>query len=66
MEHLNDNETHEEHIVVAEVYMRHKRHRQIALSDVAVLYGQRPHHDDVWIASPYDFVAAGEVFMLSY
>ena len=36
------------------------------MRDIALFYGQRPQHKDVWHLSPYEFVTHWEIQLLSY
>ena len=49
-----------------EIDARNPRRRKITIRDVATLYGQRPHHPDLWYLSPYEFVMKWEPKLLSY
>ena len=56
VETLNDNKIAQKKAQFMEVDNRNSRKRKITLRDVAVLYGQRPKHQDVWHLSPYEFL----------
>ena len=66
VETLNDQRASVQSASFCEIDARNPRRRRVTIRDVAMLYGQRPKHDDIWHLSPYEFVMYWEPVMCSY
>ena len=66
VESLNDQKVAGQTAVFAEVDARNPKRRKVTIRDVAMLYGQRPKHPDLWTLSPYEFTMYWEPVLATY
>ena len=66
VETLNDSRPSDDAATFAEIDSRNPMKKKITIRDVAILYGQRPKHNDVWHLSPYEFVMHWQPQLCSY
>ena len=50
--------------VIAEIDRRNRRHRRVAVRDMAVMYGHRPKIPEIWYLSPYEFEVYWEIALI--
>ena len=65
VERLNDQRDTKSGAIFADIDGRNPKRKKVTLRDVAMLYGQRPKHRDVWYLSPYEFVMHWDSKLLS-
>ena len=52
------------HAVVAEIDRRNRRHRKVAVRDMAIMYGHRPKIPEIWYLSACEFEVYWEVALI--
>ena len=66
VERLNDKIEAKASATFAEIDGRSPQRRKVTFRDVAMLYGQRPKHPQVWHLSPYEFTMYWRPKLMSY